>query len=445
VVPEHGRDTVSAPGTRGVVLAWSMYDWANSAFPTLVITFVYATYFTQAVAVDELTGTTQWAWTMALSGVLIAVLSPLLGAAADRNRRRRVSLMTATGVCVIATSLLAFVHPDMLYASLLALLLVVIANTAFEIGMVFYNAFLPAIADNDRMGRVSGYGWALGYAGGLCCLAVALVTLVRADPVLGISTEGGFNFRATNLLVAAWFLVFSIPMFLWVAEPQASTAVDTAPNSSAFGRLLDTLRKVRRFRQIVRFLVARLVYNDGLVTVFAFGGIYAAGTFGMELAEVIQFGIAINVAAGIGAWLFGYVDDRVGAKFTVMVTLVALSVFTLVAVLAPSKTWLWVAALGIGVFVGPNQSASRSLMGRLVPEDRQSEFFGFFAFSGKVTAFAGPFLLGAITELAGSQRAGVATTLVFFVVGGVLLMGVDEAQGMEEARAADRASSPAPS
>jgi UMF1 family MFS transporter len=168
--------------------------------------------------------------------------------------------------------------------------------------------------------------------------------------------------------------------------------------------------------------------------VFAFGGIYAAGTFGMSLSEVIAFGFALNIASGFGAVLFGFVDDRIGGKKTIMVTLVMLSVATAIAVWAPNRTWFWTAGVLIGLFVGPNQSASRSLMGRFVPEKHQTEFFGFFAFSGKVTSFMGPFLLGTVTAAFGSQRAGVATVLLFFLVGGTLLATVNERRGIEAAR-----------
>jgi len=426
--------------TRAIV-AWTFYDWANSAFPTLVITFVYATYFTQAIAPDPVSGTSGWAWTMGTTGIAIALLSPVLGAAADRKARRLPYLMATTGVAVAATALLTFVAPKAAHATVLALLLVGIANVAFEVGMVFYNAFLPTLAPPGRVGFISGAGWGLGYMGGLLCLLLALAVLVRPDPLLGIPIAGGFNYRATNLLVAAWYLVFSLPMFLFVREPPAA-----APDRERGGGWLDTARglgrtfgEILRYPQIPRFLIARLVYNDGLVTVFAFGGIYAAGTFGMSLSEVIEFGIVINVAAGLGAWLFGLLDDRVGPKLTVQVTLVALALLTALAVAAPSKAWLWVAAIGIGIFVGPNQSASRSLMARLVPLGKQSEFFGFFAVSGKVTAFIGPFLLGGVTAWADSQRAGVATVIAFFVIGSGLLARVDVARGLDDASATERA------
>ena len=417
----------------GVVWSWAFYDWANSAFNTLVGTFIYSTYFTQAMAPDELTGTAWWSRAVALSGILTAVLSPILGAAADRAGARRRFLAVATALCVGATTLLAFVAPSLPNAALVALALYVIADVSFEVGYVFYNAFLPTIASSGRIGRVSGYGWGLGYLGGLVCMGIALVGFVQPEvPWFGISTEEGFNIRATNLLVGVWFTIFSLPLFLFVPERRLDRVRVNA--RGAFQELARTFRAIGRYREIVRFLIARLIFNDGLVTVFAFGGIYAAGTFGMSLSEVIAFGVALNVASGLGAVAFGFMDDRIGSKSTILVTLVALTVATAVAVWAPNRAWFWTAGILIGVFVGPNQSASRSLMARFVPEQRQAEFFGLFAFSGKVTSFMGPILLGMVTAAFQSQRAGVATVILFFVVGGLLMATVNERRGIEAAQ-----------
>lgn len=416
-----------------VIWSWAFYDWANSSFTTLVVTFIYATYFTKALAPDEVTGTAWWSRGVGLSALIVAILSPILGAAADRSGLRKRYLAATTLVCVAGTAALTWVRPGMSNAPLVALALFVVANVAFEVGMVFYNAFLPIISSQGRIGRASGYGWGLGYVGGLLCMVVALVGFVQPEtPWFGISTAEGFNIRATNLLVAAWFLVFCLPLFLFVPEERSAGA--RLKVREVFTELRRTLGAVRRYRQIVRFLIARLVYNDGLVTVFAFGGIYAAGTFDMTISEVIIFGIVLNVASGIGALVFGHVDDRLGGKRTILVTLAALAVATVVAVWAPTKSWFWVAGILIGIFVGPNQSASRSLMGRFVPGKHQAEFFGFFAFSGKITAFAGPILLGLASSAFGSQRAGVATVLLFFLVGGALLLTVSEERGIAEAR-----------
>ena len=429
-------DTAVAPKgfpTARTGVAWALYDWANSAFTTLVVTFVYAAYFTAAIAPDEVTGTGQWSRAVAVSGITIALLSPLLGAMADRSGHRRRYLAAATWICCAATAALTFVSPGMEHAVLLALVLFTVANVAFELGGVFYNAFLPEIAPKERMGRMSGWAWGLGYAGGLVCLALALLVLVRDDPLFGVSTEAGFNYRATNLLVAAWFLVFSLPLLAMAPRQRRGATAGEGP-SGAYRALLHTLRKLRNYREIVRLLVARLVYNDGLVTVFSFGGIYAAGTFGLSLSEVIVFGIAINVAAGLGAALFGFVDDRIGARTTILVSLVALTGATLLATFAPTVTWLWVSAIALGIFVGPNQAASRSLLARFVPERQSTEFFGFFAFSGKITAFLGPLLFGLATEAFDSQRAGVATVAPFFVIGGLLLLTVNEERGIAASR-----------
>jgi UMF1 family MFS transporter len=191
-----------------------------------------------------------------------------------------------------------------------------------------------------------------------------------------------------------------------------------------------TFLEVRKYRQVVRLLVARLIYNDGLITIFAFGGIYAAGTFHFSFQEIMYFGIVLNFTAGLGAFIFGFFDDLFGGKITVQVSLIGLIVASLLAVTTDSKTLFWLAGILVGIFSGPNQSASRSLFGRLLPKDKESQFFGFFAFSGKFTAFLGPLLLGLLTGLFESQRAGMTIVIVFFVIGSLLLAFVDEQKGM---------------
>ena len=301
----------AAAATRKTVAAWCLYDWANSAFNTLVITFVYSTYFSEAFASDPGRGTALWSSGVTISYLLIAVLAPIAGTLADRGDRRRY-LIGFTLVCVLMTAALTFVSPGQPNAAVIALAVFVIANVAFELGLVFYNAFLPSLASEDRLGRVSGYGWGLGYAGGLVCLALALPFAMFDPPPFGLSPVDGFNVRATNLVVAAWFLVFSVPTFLLVRDENVGhTGLDLR---GVFSDLERTLSHVRRYCEVVRFLVARLIYNDGLVTLFTFGGIYAAGTFGFTITEVIIFGIVLNVVAGLGAWVFGFVDDRIGGE-----------------------------------------------------------------------------------------------------------------------------------
>lgn len=419
---------------RSAIAAWCFYDWANSPFTTLVVTFIYGTYFTQAIAPDEIQGTAWWSRGITVTALTVALLSPVFGAIADRSGRSVRYLIWSTLICIVATAILTFVAPGTPNALLVALAIFVIANIAFEMGMVFYNSLLPTIAPRDKIGRISGYGWGLGYVGGLAALVVALVGFVQPEnPWFGISKMAGFNIRATNLLVAGWFLVFSLPVFLVVRDARRPASKVSA--TDAFRELARTFRELRRFREAAKFLLARLIYNDGLVTIFAFGGIYAAGTFGFSFAEILIFGIVINVAAGLGALGFGFVDDWIGGKKTVLVSVLVLGIATAIAAWAPNRTWFWVAGILTGIFAGPNQAASRSLMGRFVPSGRQGEFFGFFAFSGKFTAFLGPLILGLATTWFNSQRGGVATLLVFFLAGGLLLLGVSERKGIAAAEA----------
>ncbi|NND72941.1 MAG: MFS transporter [Rhodothermales bacterium] len=417
---------------RRAIWGWSIYDFANSSFTTIVVTFIYAAYFVQGIAADETSGTGIWSLGVTATAIFVALASPFVGAMADRGGYRKRFLFIATVGAILGSVILFFPTSGQITFAICAF---VFANVAFEMANVFYNAFLPDIAPQEKIGRISGYGWALGYAGGLLCLVIALFALVQTEtPVFGFSTEGGENIRATSLLVAAWFAIFSIPTFLWLKEEKVEFPDSY---SKLFGdaakSLRTTFQEIKDYRQIFRLLLARLIYNDGLVTIFAFGGIYAKVTFGFTFTEVIYFGIALNLAAGIGAWIFGFVDDRIGGKKTIMFSLVGLIIASGIAVAAPTKAMFWVSGILVGLLVGPNQSASRSLMGRFVPDDKESEFYGFFAFSGKATAFLGPFFLGRLTEWFGNQRAGVAIVLVFFFVGAILLTRVDEKEGIARA------------
>lgn len=423
---------------RRAILSWSLYDFANSPFTTLVVTFVYATYFAEAIAANTIEGTALWSLAITVTAVIVALTSPILGAIADQGGYRKTFLVAFTLISAAATAALYNVLPGQVTA---ALILFVVANVTYELAIVFYNAYLPGLTTASNIGRVSGFGWGLGYFGGLLVLVFALIALVQPDAIVGLlgeaglsadgpwfgfSIENGENVRATNLLVAVWYIVFSIPIVLWVRQEYTAPRPAREVMRDSIAQLVNTFREIRKHREAVKFLLARLVYNDGLVTIFAFGGIYAAGTFGFEFADVIIFGIVINLAAGAGAIAMGYLDDRIGAKKTIIVSLLGLILAAIIGVFAPSAPMFWVAGILIGIFSGPNQSASRSLMGRYVPNGMENEFFGFFAFSGKLTAFAGPALLGLVTSLAESQRAGMAVVIMMFVLGLMLLIAVRE-------------------
>jgi len=414
------------------IWSWILYDFASSPFTTLVITFVYATYFTQVIAPDPITGTVLWSRAITVTALVVAICSPILGALADRGGYRKIFVLLFTLVCVVATAGLYQILPGQITA---ALALIIVANIAYEFSSVFYNAFLPDLAAPEHVGSISGYGWGVGYIGGLLALVLALVTLIQPEtPWFGFSTENDENIRATNLIVAGWYFIFTLPFLFWVSEDKSMVSGSGKIISDTILQLRRTYAEVRRFKEIARFLVARFVYNNGLVTIFAFGGIYAAESFGFTLQEVLIFGIVLNIAAGFGAFFMGRLDDVIGGKQTIMISLIGLSIATTLAMLATTKLWLWVAGIVIGIFIGPNQSASRSLMARFVPPKLKNEFFGFFAFSGKFTAFVGPFLLGGLTQWTGSQRWGISVALAMFVVGLLIMIPLDEKAGIMRVR-----------
>jgi UMF1 family MFS transporter len=431
---------MSPPTSRLGQFSWALYDWANSAFSAVIITFVFATYFSQGIAADSVSGTAAWGWAMTASGIAIALISPVLGAIADAAGRRKPWLLICTWITVAGCFALWFARPAPDFV-LFALIVVAIANMGMEIGGVFYNAMLPEIAGRDRIGRLSGWAWGLGYAGGLACLILALFAFVQAEqPLFGLDKDTAEHVRITGPLVGLWLALFSLPLFLFTPDRRGGGIAPGEAVRRGLAQLRGTIVHIRRYRAIVLFLIARMVYTDGLNTLFAFGGIYAAGTFGMDMAGVIRFGILLNVTAGLGALAFAWVDDWLGAKRTILIGLAGLLACGSAAVLAESTLVFWIAGGVLGVFVGPTQAASRSLLGRIAPAELRTEMFGLYAVSGKITAFVGPFLLGTVTYWTGSQRLGVATILVFFIVGMALLLPLDEA-GQE--RRAQRGSVPA--
>lgn len=416
--------------SKRAIAAWCLYDWGQSAFPIIIITFIFATYFTRQVASSVITGTAQWGNAIALAGFFIAVLSPIFGAIADYGGQRKTWLGFFTIICIIFTALLWFVYPAP-HSVYFALACIVLAFISVEIGLVFYNAMLPSLAPSDYLGRVSGWGWGLGYIGGLFALIIVLFGFVKTHPSW-LNTTAAENIRISGPFVALWFAIFALPLFLFVKETITAPLSLRQSVSHGLSNLLLTLKKLPGQKSIFIYLIAHMIYVDGLNTIFAFGGIYAAGTFGMDMTDIIIFGIVMNLAAGIGAGLFAWVDDALGSKPTILITLVALTLLGLGVVLAPTKLWFWVFASTLCLFLGPVQSASRTLMARLVSKEHATEMFGLYSFSGKVTTFLSPLALSFATLHFHSQRAGMSTTLFFFLIGGLLLCFVREPRSNEQ-------------
>lgn len=406
--------------------SWAMFDWANSAFFVIIQTFVFAAYFQRSIAADAISGTEQWGNMVSAAGLLIAFTAPILGAIADRSGRRKPWIAAFSLMSIVASFLLWYAEPSTEFL-IYALVVTFIATVGAEYAFIFYNAMLPDLVPPSYMGRWSGWSWAMGFAGGIVCLLGALYLFIESGGAwLGLNTETLEHIRATFVFTAVWYLVFSIPMFLRTPDvPNNHLPVGQAIREGIL-QLKNSIKEARNYANIYRFLLARMIYNDAVILIYAFGGIYAAGTFGMDESQIIIFGIGLNVTAALGAVGFSWMDDRSGSKKTILASLIGLIIPVTAILFVEDIFWFWIWGLMLGVFFGPVQAASRTLMGRLAPEDKRTEMFGLFAFSGKATAFIGPKLLGWVTVLFASQRIGMSVVLVLLALGFLLMLRVQE-------------------
>ena len=419
---------MSKNSTKGL-FAWAMYDWANSAYFVMIQTFVFAAYFAKSIAENETMGTALWGNMIGLAGFVIAFTAPFLGSIADEGGRRKPWIVFFTTLCVIGCSALWFAEPssDFIW---FALIMAFVATLGAELSFIFYNAMLPDLTTSETIGKWSGWGWSMGYAGGLFCLIIGYFGFVEnGAQLLGLDEESLQNVRITFLFTGIWYALFSLPMFLYTPDTPSKNKTMKKAVSDGMKELKNGLAMLKDEPNIWKFLVARLFYNDGLATIFAMGGVYAAGTFGFDTGQIFMFGIALNVTAGLGAFGFAWLDDIRGSKTTIVWSLVGLIIPVVAVLLVQEETWFWVWGLLLGIFVGPVQSSSRTFMGRLAPEDKRNQMFGLFALSGKVTTFAGPIMVGWITLLMDNQRWGMSAILLLLIIGLFLMIGVDDVKG----------------
>jgi len=410
------------------VMGWALYDFGSSAFNTLVVTFIFSRFFVDVIATDD-SGAIIWGRSLNISAVVVALMMPVLGAIADYSGRKKTFLVVFALQSIAFTLVLFFMGPGQV---LPAALIFILANIGFESSNVFYNAFLPEISDAKTIGRISGFGYFLGYIGGLLALAISLGMVSGWVP-----STNYLNVRSTLLLVAVWYFVFSLPMFLGVRErAERRSAPFREYLRQGFQRLSATTRHIGELREAAKLLIARMIYNDGLVTIIGMAAIYAGAVLGMPQEAVLRMAIALNVAAGLGAFGFGFLDDRIGGKKTLVITLIGLIAAGAIGVATKTQGGFWVAATLIGIMMGPNQSASRSLMAKLVPEHKHAEAFGLYAFSGKMSSLLGPLAYTTVLSVTGNNhRLAMSTILLFFVVGLFILLSVREREGT---RLADR-------
>jgi UMF1 family MFS transporter len=421
---------LSRPGMKKSIFSWCVYDWANSAFSTVIITFVFSVFFTRGMVGDETQAAALWSYALAISGVCVAILGPVLGAVADHSGARKNWVFWLSMLCALGSALLWFAQPVATEANILfTLTCVIIANIGYELAFVFYNAMLPHIAPRRMIGRVSGWGWGVGYLGGLAALVIALFGLVgvgEMEPWFSISGMDSANVRATGPMTSLWLIVFMIPLLVYTHDVERSPMRMGQSVRLGMAQLKRSIKEVRTHKNLLQFLISSAIYRDGLNTLFTVGGIYAADVYGMDLVEILFFAIGLNVTAGAGAFIFAGLDDKIGSKPTVVISLIGLIILGVTVLFTTDKMMFMGLAMGLGLFMGPVQAASRTLAGRLAPHGMVTQTYGLYSFTGKTMAFVGPLLYGAATHFYDTQQAGMFTIILFWIIGLGLLTLVEE-------------------
>ena len=449
---------------RSAVIGWILFDWAAQPYFTLITTFIFAPYFATHVASDPASGQSLWGFATAAAGIVIALLSPVLGAIADASGRRKPWIAAFGVLLVVGSSIMWIGKPS--DASVIPPLLIAfgVATIGVEFATVFNNAMMPSLVPPEKIGRLSGTGWATGYIGGIISLILVLGflaaspetgrTLFGFTPLFGLDPVTHQGDRITGPLTGIWFVIFVLPMFLLTPDFPAKLPVREALRAG-LAELRGTLAELPSQRSMAAFLLANMIYTDGLISLFAFGGIYAAGTFGWQTIQIGTFGILLAVAGTFGAWLGGRLDDKLGPKRVIAGSMLVL-LLAIIAILlvdrdsilfikvapplpggglfaAPAEKAYLVIGCMIGAVGGPLQAASRTLLIRMAPKDRIAQYFGLFALTGKVTSFTGPLLVGLVTAATASQKAGMSVLVLFFLAGLALLARVGDETSAENA------------
>ena len=408
-----------------VRFSWALYDWANSAWGTVITTFIFATYFTEVIAPNTEIGSVYWGNAIAISGLIIAIISPFVGSFIDQTKNLKKTLIFFTMIYAFAASALWF--ENIFYNKILVILIfVIIGQITSELAFTVYNSKLKIIANESEYGKLSGLAWGFGYFGGLSILIIILLFFVQNDnPPFGLDKSTNEHIRICGPLVGIWILIFSLPLFVFYKDTEKKKISFISKLNNSLNEIIKTTKEIKKYSNLFKFLIARMFYIDGINTVFAFGGIYAAGTFGMKFSEVILFGIATNISAGLGSILFSFIEDKVGSKKIILFSLIIMIVCGLGILVVNDKSTFWILGISLSAFFGPIQSASRVFFAKSIPENKKVEFFGFYSLSGKITSFLGPWMFAFLTAIFASQRVGMSSIIILLVTGLVLMFFVN--------------------
>ena len=404
------------------IINFAFYDFANSAFTTIIITFIFSTYFAKQIAPNPILGQSYWGWTIGITGILVAIIGPLLGSFADKKNFTSLFIKLFTIICIILTSLLWFSKPSEEYL-IYTLVVVGLANLFYELSLIFYNSILKDITKSNNLGKSSGFSFALGYIGGILVLIICIKIFIDNSPFpFGLTKEDSANIRATSIVVALWYLIFSIP-FLFSLKKKIENKKNRLTNSIA---KIKKLVWVNGLNNVGKFLIARMLYADGLNAIIVMGGIFAVGVFNLEIKDLLLLSILMNLTAFIGAIVGGYANDKFTSKFVIIFSLIGLIISSTIILFIQSNIFFLIFASINGLFIGPIQSASRVFVTKSIDENNQASGFGLFALSGKLTSFIGPLLVSTITYISNSQRIGFSAAIFLLFIGLLILLKVKE-------------------
>ena len=402
------------------ILNFALYDFANSAFTTIIITFIFSTYFAKQIAPNPVLGQSYWGWAIGVTGILVAISGPLIGRYADKKNCAELFIKIFTIICIILTSLLWFSKPSEKYL-IYTLIIVALANFFYELSLIFYNSILKRISNSKNLGKSSGFAFAFGYIGGILVLIVCIKIFIDNDALpLGLSKENSENIRATAILVALWYLIFSIPFLISLKKKIKNKTEISVSHIKKIKELVWN----KGLNNLGKFLLARMLYADGLNAIIIMGGIFAVGVFNLEIKDLLILSILMNVTAFIGAIVGGYANDKFSSKSVIIFSLLGLIISSSIILFVKSQLFFLIFAAINGFFIGPIQSASRVFITRSIDENNQASGFGLFALSGKLTSFIGPLLVSTITYISSSQRIGFSSAIILLLIGLLILLKV---------------------
>lgn len=408
---------------RSQIFVWALFDFANTAFYVLILTVGYPLYFKEIINQGGKDGDLLWGLAFSISMLIVAIISPILGAVADYGAGKKRFLFSFTLLCILTTSGLFFTTESTV---LLGMLLLILANIGFEGGLVFYDSFLPEITSQRSYGRVSGYGFAMGYIGSLFTLLIAFPLYIK-----GFVLENIFNVQISFLIAAGFFLIFSIPLFLFLKEKNRNASLKLNFVSIGYKRVKSTFKEFNKYKNIGKFLLSYFIYIDAINTIIIFSSIFARETLQFEISEIIIFFALVQTSAIIGSILFGILSDHFGQKRTLSLTLILWLIIVAIAYFVTSKGIFYFVGVLAGLALGSSQSTSRSLMSKITPFEKKTEFFGFYSFFGKASAIIGPLLFGFISS-GFNQRIAIISVGVLMLGGLILLQRVDEDKTVQD-------------